>query len=70
MSSGTQSPMLVKIIIRRYRELNLSLVDIPPYKHDDDGEICFLGRNGETNIESITYCRDLPFGMAGSVGSW
>lgn len=60
----------LRILAKKYRDLNLSLLDEPPYLYEEEDAICFFGPSGETDISSVIFCKDLPFGMASSVGSW
>jgi hypothetical protein len=63
-------PQFLRSLAKKYRDLNLSLLNEPQYLYENEEAICFLGPSGETDISSVIYCKDLPFGMAGSVGSW
>jgi hypothetical protein len=54
-----------------FRWMNPTLMTFPPsLERIEDGEICYLGPNGETSFDKVVLCKDLPFDMVGSVGSW
>lgn len=53
------------------RSFNLSLVTSPPPSTELTGnDVCYLGPNGENDKDNLVYCKDLPDGMRGMVGSW
>lgn len=53
------------------KSMNLSLLPLPPPKDELTGQdVCFLGPLGESDENSVVYCRDLVVGQRGVVGSW
>eukprot|EP00560_Eucampia_antarctica_P010086 CAMPEP_0197828882 /NCGR_PEP_ID=MMETSP1437-20131217/5389_1 /TAXON_ID=49252 ORGANISM="Eucampia antarctica, Strain CCMP1452" /NCGR_SAMPLE_ID=MMETSP1437 /ASSEMBLY_ACC=CAM_ASM_001096 /LENGTH=327 /DNA_ID=CAMNT_0043430291 /DNA_START=28 /DNA_END=1011 /DNA_ORIENTATION=- len=51
--------------------LNPSLMEEPPAGLEVTGnDICFFGPNGERDVDSVTFCRELPDGKRALLGSW
>jgi len=50
------------------KRMNPRMVNGPPSLADSG--ICYLGSRGEVLLEKVVFCKDLPFDMIGSVGSW
>lgn len=51
--------------------MNPTLTSFPPsLERIEAGEVCYLGPNGEISSDKVVLCKDLPFDMVGSVGSW
>lgn len=53
------------------KSINPSLLTFPPPSIEQSGhDVCYLGPNGQTDHNSVTYCNDLPEGQRAMVGSW
>lgn len=53
------------------KSINPSLLSYPPPSIEESGhDVCYLGTRGEDDRQSVIYCRDLPLGQRGMVGSW
>ena len=64
-SPTVPEPAMLDTVASLLKSVNPSLRDGPP-SLDNGDEVCYLGPNGEQDI----LCRDLPFDMLGSIGSW
>ena len=53
------------------KSINPSLLSYPPPSIEESGhDVCYLGTRGEDDPQNVIYCRDLPPGQRGVVGSW
>ncbi|KAL7534291.1 hypothetical protein ACHAXR_007904 [Thalassiosira sp. AJA248-18] len=53
------------------KSINPSLLSSPPPSIEESGrDVCYLGPNGEDDHQHVIYCKDLPAGQRGMVGSW
>jgi hypothetical protein len=53
------------------KSLNRSLVlSIPEVDDVPDNVVCYLGSQGEEDLENVTFCKDLPDGKMPMVGTW
>ena len=47
------------------------LLALPPSVEEiNDDDICYLGPNGENDLDKVIFCRQLPAEMRYTVGSW
>lgn len=60
-----------KMIAELVKSINPSLLPHPPPSTEQSGsDVCYLGPNGEEDIDFLVYCKDLPDGQRAMVGSW
>lgn len=65
------SSQLLTLAGNIFKSVNPSLISSPPPSTEESGhDVCFLGPNGEEDHQHYIYCKDLPAGQRGMVGSW
>lgn len=64
----------MEVCTKFLRCMNKSLVYTLPFSHAaalEQKSICYLGNNGEDDINNVTFCEDMPDGMTvGQVAHW